>query len=328
VAMLLGAVLVAAPRAYAQTNNQVAAEALFREARKLLDAGQHREACEKLEASRRLDPAAGTLLNLARCREKLGQTATAWATYHEAIRVAKSAGQADREKAARERIAALEPSLPKLTIVVSSESRSNKVQLRRDGVGLPPEIYGLTVPVDPGEHVIDATASGRKPWSTKVNVAERASAIITVPELEPLASPERGETPTARQEAKPVEVSDSQGSTWNTGKTFAVVLGVVGVAGLAVGTVEWLQFNQKKEDAERVCPRTGCFETQRAEATTYRNEADSARTIAIASGVIGGASLVGAAVLWFTSGPRATSSLTFSPVLSARELGLGVAGAW
>src|SRR6185295_11820463 len=72
------------------------AEKLFTEARKLLEAGKYAEACQKLADSHQLDPAVGTLLNLAQCYTKLGKTATAWATYQEAAAAAKAAGQPDR----------------------------------------------------------------------------------------------------------------------------------------------------------------------------------------------------------------------------------------
>src|SRR5262249_32964060 len=79
--------------AYGQSSNQVAAESLFREARRLVDAGRYAQACEKFSASQKLDPAVGTLLNLGLCYEKIGRTAAAWATYHEASAAAKATGQ-------------------------------------------------------------------------------------------------------------------------------------------------------------------------------------------------------------------------------------------
>lgn len=50
------------------------AELLFLEGRDLFNAGQFASACPKFEQSNALDPAAGTLLNLARCREMLKDT--------------------------------------------------------------------------------------------------------------------------------------------------------------------------------------------------------------------------------------------------------------
>ena len=325
-AMIVGALWASAPgQAHAQSSNQVAAEALFREARKLLDAGQFREACEKLEASRRLDPAAGTLLNLARCREKIGQTATAWATYHEAIRAAKAAGQRDREKAARERAEALEPTLARLTIVVSPDARADKVQVRRDGIALPPELWGVSVPVDPGEHSIDASAAEKEPWGIKTSLQEHAAATITVPALESSPSSARPEagtrkeskaaapqvpsptTSSASTQGKPtaqLETTDREVNGWNAGKTVALILGGVAVAGATVGTLEWLTFQRKQDEAANACPSTGCYDAQHAIATTYRREAESARTLAIVGGAVGGASLMAATILWFTSGSR------------------------
>src|ERR1035438_7696858 len=84
------ATLASGPEARAQTasNTNVAAEALFEEARSLLAAGKYAEACPKFADSERLGPSVATLLNLANCWEKSGRTATAWATYREAASAA------------------------------------------------------------------------------------------------------------------------------------------------------------------------------------------------------------------------------------------------
>src|SRR5262249_26584812 len=79
-------VLVHAPGvARASGNDPAAAEALFREGRAAAQKGDWETACPKLRESQRLDPAAGTLLNLADCEEHRGKVATAWQLYRQVV---------------------------------------------------------------------------------------------------------------------------------------------------------------------------------------------------------------------------------------------------
>src|SRR4051812_18986266 len=90
--------------ALAQTeHDQVTAEALFQDGRRLMGAGQYEAACRKFAASQRLDPGVGTMLNLADCHEQLGLTATAWAEYHDIVAAARAAGSKDRAETAERR---------------------------------------------------------------------------------------------------------------------------------------------------------------------------------------------------------------------------------
>jgi hypothetical protein len=58
--------------AAAQTESASTAETLFREGREAVKRGDYAVACPKFEESQRLDPANGTLLNLALCEEGWG----------------------------------------------------------------------------------------------------------------------------------------------------------------------------------------------------------------------------------------------------------------
>src|SRR5271154_1822433 len=89
VAVSLSLSMLAPGSAHADgASSKAAAQALFEEARQLMIDGKFGEACPKLEESERLDPGAGTLLNLGHCYEKNGQTASAWVTYKDAANAA------------------------------------------------------------------------------------------------------------------------------------------------------------------------------------------------------------------------------------------------
>src|SRR4051812_48456348 len=101
--VVLGAVLCCAPlvaRA-ATPADKAAAESLFASALALLSEKKFSEACPKLEESQRLDPASGTLLNLAWCHEMEGKTATAWAEYKKLLALADAEGRVDRSTEAK-----------------------------------------------------------------------------------------------------------------------------------------------------------------------------------------------------------------------------------
>jgi hypothetical protein len=165
------------------------AESLFREAKKLLARGKTPEACEKLTASYRIDPAGGTLMNLAMCHEIEGKTATAWTEFSEALAAAKKAARNDREKAAREHLTALEPRMSHVTVTLPVESPAPGTTVTLDGTVIEAGVLGTPVAVDPGEHTVSATAPGRQRWETKVTLRESETRAFTVPALVSTAPP-------------------------------------------------------------------------------------------------------------------------------------------
>jgi serine/threonine-protein kinase len=183
---------------------KAAAEALFEHAKALMKEGKAAEACGKFAESQRIDPGIGTQLYLADCYEKTGRTASAWAEFLDAAAHAKAAGQADREKKARDRAAALELRLQRIAITLATGAEVPGIEVKRDGSLVGKPLWGTLVPLDPGDHVISAAAPSKKPWSTTVHVdpSESAPISVLVPSLEDLPAPPP--PPPAPEKPKPV----------------------------------------------------------------------------------------------------------------------------
>ena len=133
----------------------------------------------------RLDPGIGTQFNLADCNEHIGKLASAWAGFLEVAAASKTANQADREKVARKRAAALEPRLPKLAVDVTGAPTG--LEVKRDGIVIGSAAWGTSVPVDPGTHKVSATAPGKQTWETTVTTSEGKTARVSVPRDLPAA---------------------------------------------------------------------------------------------------------------------------------------------
>ena len=225
------------------------AESLFNEALALLANKKVAEACPKLEASQRLDPGVGTLLYLADCYQQVGRTASAWGTFREAAYLAK-AGKDERESVAVESARTLEPQLSYLTVEVTPPPGVT-LDIRRDGKPMADALWNTAIPVDPGTHTVEASAAGKKPWSTSVEVgAGPRHESVVVPALEdaPVAPPPPVAVPVS---APPPEPPPASGSSVQ--KTVGWVLLGAGSAGLLTGGVLALLARSDDKDANAEC---------------------------------------------------------------------------
>jgi tetratricopeptide (TPR) repeat protein len=201
--LALSSALLLAPAVWAQSETKAAvAEGLYRQARELMAAGNYDEACPKFAESQRLDPATGTLLNLAACHEKQGKLATAWIEYSDASFAARRDGREDRVEYARERAAELEPKLSRLTLQLDAGADHPGLEIELDGAALGRAVVGAPMPIDPGKHTLRASAPGRKPWTLAIEIAPLADQkVLSIPALE-AAPPE----PVAAVAATPAPV--------------------------------------------------------------------------------------------------------------------------
>jgi hypothetical protein len=289
---------VAADAPASHAGDAATAEALFREGSALLDAGNAVEACPKLADSHRLDPGGGTVLVLALCYEALGRWASAWTAFHEAIAFARRDGRADREQRATERLSSIEPRLSHLVVRVSAPIEA--IGVERDGVAVPASAWGMRLPVDPGEHIVSASAPGRSAWSTRFRAAEGSADEVVVPELAPLPPPvarAAGTAPPPLDPAPPVAPRrDSNVPAAHHGRSTVgfVALGV-GVAGLALGTWFGISALDDARAADDACPVTEC--TDPAAVARSQRATRSARVSTIAFAAGGVLSVAGAYLL-------------------------------
>lgn len=249
--------------------NALLAETLFKDGQALMKAGKYAEACAKFAASYKLDPAAGTVLNLANCQEKNGKLATAWIAYTEAAALNAKAGNKDREKFARGKADALRPKLNQMRVQVPFPAQGQEVRL--DGNVVPQELWNSPMPVDAGEHKLESSAPGHVAWTGKVNVLPATPVeVAVVPGLQPVAvakpepKPEPEKVVEAQQPKDPVvapppmmPVVAAEARKMSTGRVAGIVIGGVGVAGVAASIGMLVSAKGMANDRDALCPPGG-----------------------------------------------------------------------
>lgn len=148
---------------------------LFEEGKHLVEAGKIDEGCTKLAESLRLDPAIGTRLNLADCREKQARFLEAHTLYTRVVEDASPLrDEVNRSRAsyARERLAAIVPRLLRVRLRFSSGVTAiDNLAIDLGGRRLERAEWSVVHVVEPGPVVIEARAPAREPqrlerWGT------------------------------------------------------------------------------------------------------------------------------------------------------------------
>jgi serine/threonine-protein kinase len=311
-------------RAQVTASDKAAAEALFDRGITLMREGKLDEACARLEQSQSIERGIGTMLYLAECYEKQGRSASAWALFREAASEAQAAGQFERAQAGRQRAEKLEPTLSKLTIDVPDAVRVPNLEITRNGAPLPSSVWGIPLPVDPGQLRVEAHAPGYLPSSQTVAIEKGPhQAQIEIGKLEaapqlaaptPLVTaPVEAAPPAAPAPVAPVEHGMSKA------KLAGLIIGSAGAALLVVGAGfggrAIKQNNAAKPDCNgKLCSQAGLDAS---------NNAQTAAKVADV-GIIGGAALlVGGALTYFLA-PKSETRVALNA--DKRSVGLTVGG--
>ena len=302
--------------------DKAAAQGLLEEARRLVDQRHYATACTKLEESRALDPAAGTLLTLADCYEKTGRTASAWATFRETAAAARRASDAERERIARDRAKDLQSSLSYLTVITW---KGQDIEVARDGRRIDSALVGTAIPVDPGSHQIVASAPGKRSWSTKVNVRDRSDRVtVSVPILaeDPTMA---AAAPGYDRDAINTRTDDypmPEASGGGVQRAFAIVAAALGVAGVATGTVFGLKAGSTMDEAKAQCTGPGFKYPNNCSDSSVRLSEDAVQSgqISTVGFIAGGAGIATFALLWLTAPSSSDSSVSLAVAPLAFDL--------
>jgi tetratricopeptide (TPR) repeat protein len=206
---------------------------------------------------------------------------------------------------------AIKPSLAQLTITVTGVDADHPAEVSVDGETIPAVMVGVPVPMDPGQHRVEAKAVGYLPAWRKISLAEGQSERLSLDLApDPNAPPESedpkdgtevegagaDETPTRRKkksksgEGNPVYLYTSLGAL------------AVGLGGVTWGTYHLaVAFDAKRKANDRfnTCPPSPTEPTKRVCTPEVSKEVDAldtrdeeSRTNSIVPYIVGGVGLI------------------------------------
>jgi hypothetical protein len=319
--MLVALVLLSSSSAFAQPAG-AQAETLFRQGRDLLAKGKTAEACSAFQESQRLEPAVTTLLNLAGCREKLGQIATAWGLFLEAERETRSATTpADRQlhDVAQKRATSLEPRISKLEIDVPDANKVDGLEVKRGDEKIDAGMWNRALPVDGGTYTIAATGPSSLPWTTQITIAaEHDSKTLEIPKLAPAPHQDTPPATPVATTTTNVHATVTPAAAPSRAVPIAVGAGAVVLLGGALVFDLWGDSTYNDAKAEM---------TSQAHRDSLYDSANTKRYVALGLGV-GGIAAAGVATWLFLRGGHDESSTAQAVRVVPTGNGLAVLGSF
>lgn len=279
------------------------AESLFREGRKALEAGDYAVACAKFAESQRLEPAPGTLLNLAGCEERSGKLVAS--AEHYRLAAAGFPKQDGRRAVAIDKATALDKRIGHLVLHKNALPEGARV---RNG-DVPVTLFDAPLAVDPGTQVLVVEAEGRAPATFDTAVPEGATVEVSLgvgPPKVALAVEPKGPPP--RKAKRDPDDPPPSSSRRTVGFVVADVGGVALVGGAIFGVWSLARGGTYRShcDGQNVCDQDGF------DAASDLKWMTPLSTVL----VIGGAALVATGlVLYFTAPKGAKASGRFDPVV-------------
>lgn len=212
-------VLAAGPDAKARAE----AQKLYEDGAKDLEVDDYARACPKFEAAFKILPEhIRTGLTLAECLDKLGQPAAALKVLESVSVLAQAKGDTKKMQEIEAIMVDVDSRVPRLILQIPNDIATMPgFSISRDGIPVPRAIWATPIPLESGNHEVEASAVDRETWKKEVvlRVGDRTTVVVEPP----------------WEKLKP-KVIVLPGSKWpNRLKVF----GILGISAGAAGLVTW-----------------------------------------------------------------------------------------
>jgi hypothetical protein len=175
-AFVLGCMAMAPHFAKADPSEIHHAADLFQQGREAMKGGNYGGACALFEASHRVEPAPGTLLNVAVCSEKLGRLRRAAKALEDFLETSDAADE--RRPRAEALLADVTERTPRVSIRLPAWA-SSEAEVLVDGEGISPAVWKAAMHLDPGRHVLEVRVPRAPDQRRTVEVKERDRLVET-----------------------------------------------------------------------------------------------------------------------------------------------------
>lgn len=274
------AVVLSAPRASAQSPEELqAARDLFQEAFKDEQEKRYSEALEKFQRVAKVKESASVRYRIATVLAEMGRLREARDMYRALAATKASLPPSDQETAdsAAERVVELDGRIPRLALRLQDRPPPD-VRVTVDGAPVPVSTTPRVLDLDPGEHIVAATASGFEPSERTISLTDGGGEVA--------------HTVTIARASAPIRRPDTLG--W-------IAVGG-GAALLVAGGVLLVARENTIGDIEAACPGNVCPTSRRAEIESDRDRAHLFGPLGASIGLVGLAA-VGAGVYLLVRAP-------------------------
>jgi hypothetical protein len=320
VLVLLSAFVPALCMAQGSDADKATARELTRDGYTALDKKDYAAAADLFARADALHHAPTVSVGLARARAGLGKLVSAQELYslvvHEALAPGAPAPFVAAHDEAQRELDALSSRVPAVILQVKGPAAP---RVTVDGDEVPRASLGVRRPVDPGKHVVKATAPGFYPGETTFAVAEGAAETVTL-ELKPDGTPQIVAPPTSGEVVAPP--SSPPPPPDGTRRMLGLIGIGLGGAGIVMGAIAGGVAVAKHGQLATACPGGRCVigvagsDGLPSELSGYVTASNVSTTGLVLGGVLG----VTGAILFATA--PGTRALAVTPVV-----GLGYAGA-